>query len=122
MRRIDAIGIGFVIFLIGGVAYIVLQQIGLDRINAGIWSQVLLVAVLLGWVSTYIFRFATHKMTYNQQLKDYQEAVLQKRLEELTPEELALLQAEIEQEKAQTKGKDGRSVNTDDANESANHP
>jgi hypothetical protein len=38
-------------------------------------------------------------MTYNQQLKDYEEAVLQKRLEELTPEELAKLQAEIEAEK-----------------------
>jgi hypothetical protein len=38
-------------------------------------------------------------MTYNQQVKDYKEAVLQKRLEEMTPEELAQLQAEIEQEK-----------------------
>jgi hypothetical protein len=37
-------------------------------------------------------------MTYNQQVKDYKEAVLQKRLEEMTPEELAQLQAEIEQE------------------------
>jgi hypothetical protein len=37
-------------------------------------------------------------MTYNQQIKDYEEAVLQKRLEEMTPEELAQLQAEIEQE------------------------
>jgi hypothetical protein len=37
-------------------------------------------------------------MTYNQQLKDYADAVLQKRLEELTPEELEQLQAEIEQE------------------------
>jgi flagellin-like hook-associated protein FlgL len=38
-------------------------------------------------------------MTYSQQLQDYKEAVLQKRLDELTPEELAKLQAEIEQEK-----------------------
>jgi hypothetical protein len=38
-------------------------------------------------------------MTYNQQLKDYEDAVLQKRLEAMTPEELAQLQAEIEQEK-----------------------
>jgi hypothetical protein len=39
-------------------------------------------------------------MTYNQQLKDYEDAVLQKRLEAMTPEELAKLQAEIEQEKS----------------------
>ncbi len=38
-------------------------------------------------------------MTYNQQLKDYEDAVLQKRLDELTPEELAQIQTEIEQEK-----------------------
>jgi hypothetical protein len=37
-------------------------------------------------------------MTYNQQVKDYKEAVLQKRLEEMTPEELARLQAEIAKE------------------------
>jgi hypothetical protein len=39
-------------------------------------------------------------MTYNQQLKDYEEAVLQKRLEEMSPEELAKLQDEIEAEKS----------------------
>jgi len=34
-------------------------------------------------------------MTYNQQLQDYEDAVLQQRLDEMTPEELAQLQAEI---------------------------
>ena len=38
-------------------------------------------------------------MTYNQQLKNYEDAVLEKRLEEMTPEELAQLQAEVEEEK-----------------------
>jgi hypothetical protein len=99
MRRIDAIGIGFAIFIAGGLAYVILQQVGLDSLDAGIWSQVLLIAVLLGWVSTYVFRFATSQMTYNQQLEDYKEAVLQKRLEELTPEELAKIQEEIAREK-----------------------
>jgi len=40
-------------------------------------------------------------MTYNQQLKDYEDAVLQKRLEEMSPEELEKLQAEVEAEKSQ---------------------
>ncbi len=40
-------------------------------------------------------------MTYHQQRKDYEEAYLQKRLDELTPEELAKLQAEIEEERTQ---------------------
>jgi Protein of unknown function (DUF3007) len=41
-------------------------------------------------------------MTYGKQLKDYEEAVLQKRLDELTPEQLAEIQAEIEQERSQS--------------------
>ncbi|MBD1908300.1 DUF3007 family protein [Funiculus sociatus GB2-A5] len=99
MRRIDIIGIGIGIFVAGGLAYLVLQLAGLDSLEAGIWSQLLLVGGLVGWLLTYLFRVGTKNMTYNQQLKDYEDAVLQKRLEELTPEELAKLQAEIEQEK-----------------------
>ncbi len=103
MRRIDAIGIGVGIFAAGGLAYLFFKFVGLDDISAGIWAQALLVGGLLGWLLTYAFRAVTHTMTYNQQLKDYQEAVLQKRLEELTPEELAKLQAEIEQEREEKK-------------------
>ncbi|NEQ87804.1 MAG: DUF3007 domain-containing protein, partial [Moorea sp. SIO2I5] len=38
------------------------------------------------------------------------DAVLQKRLEEMTPEELAQLQAEVEQEKRLTKAQDDSSI------------
>lgn len=98
MRRIDAIGIGIGVFAAGGIAYLILQAIGLESVNAGIWSQVLLVASLVGWLLSYLFRVLTQSMTYNQQVKDYEDAVLQKRLEEMTPEELAQLQTEVEQE------------------------
>ncbi len=37
-------------------------------------------------------------MTYHEQREQYEQAFLQKRLDELTPEELARIQAEIEQE------------------------
>ncbi|MCL1472454.1 DUF3007 family protein [Argonema antarcticum] len=100
MRRIDVIGIGLGVFAAGGLAYLVLQVAGLDSLQAGIWSQVLLIGGLIGWLLTYLFRAGTKQMTYNQQLKDYEEAVLQKRLEELTPEELAKMQTEIEQKKS----------------------
>ena len=101
MRRIDIIGIGLGIFAAGGIAYLILQLAGLDSLKAGIWSQVLLVGGLIGWLLTYLFRVGTKQMTFNQQLKDYQEAVLTKQLEEMTPEELAKLQTKIEQEKSQ---------------------
>ena len=98
MRRIDAIGIAIGVFAAGGIIYVVLQIAGLDSQKAGIWSQALLFGGLVGWLLTYLFRVGTKNMAYNQQLKDYKEAVLQKRLEEMTPEELAQLQAEVEQE------------------------
>lgn len=98
MRRIDALTIGLGVFLSGGILYVVLQGAGLDAQTAGIWSQAVLVGGLLLWLFTYAYRAVTQTMTYNQQLEDYREAVLQKRLEELTPEELAAIQAEIEAE------------------------
>ena len=99
MRRIDVIIVGIVVFAIGGAGYLGLKLAGVDNINAGIWSQLVLVGIILAWSFSYVFRVATKKMTYTQQLKDYEEAVLQKRLDELTPEELAKIQAEIEQER-----------------------
>lgn len=104
MRRIDVIYIGLAVFAVGGGLYLLLQQFGLDNLDAGIWSQVLLVGGLLVWVLTYLARALTKNMTYNQQLKDYEDAVLQKRLEEMTPEELEKLQAEVEAEKQKQQG------------------
>jgi hypothetical protein len=100
MRRIDVIGVGVGIFVAGGLVYLALQQFGIDTISAGIWTQLLLVGGLVGWTLTYVFRAVTGTMTYNQQLQEYEDAVLQKRLEDLTPEELAQLQARIEASEA----------------------
>ena len=99
MRRIDVICVGVGVFIAGGVLYLVFAWAGLDGLSAGIWSQVVLVAGLLGWTGTYLSRALGKKMTYYQQLEDYEEAVLQKRLEEMSPEELTKLQAEVEQER-----------------------
>lgn len=104
MRRIDVIYIGLGVFAAGGILYLVLGQLGFDSASAGVWSQALLVLGLVGWVLTYLGRVLTKNMTYNQQLEDYEDAVLQKRLEEMSPEELAKLQAEVEAEKQARKG------------------
>ena len=103
MRRIDVLGITFAVFAAGGIFYLVLTGVGFDSSAAGVWSQALLIVGLIGWVSTYLFRVASHKMTYNQQLRDYEDAVLQKRIEAMTPEALAQLQSELEQEKLKSK-------------------
>ncbi len=94
MRRIDALIITLAFFLFGGASYSVLRIFGLSTEMAGIWSQVIVLIGLLGWLSTYFFRVATGRMTLNEQIEKYKTAVLQKRLEEMTPEELAELQSE----------------------------
>jgi hypothetical protein len=98
MRRIDAIGIGLGVFIAGGLVYLGLQLVGLDGQNAGIWSQVLLIAGLIAWVATYLFRAIGTKMTYHQQREEYEQAFFQKRLDQLSPQELAQIQADIAQE------------------------
>jgi hypothetical protein len=98
MRRIDAIGVGLGIFMAGGAIYGILLLLGFDNITAGIWSEAVLTFGLIGWLLTYVFRVGSKNMTIHQQMKDYQDAFIQKRLEEMTEEELAQLQAEIELE------------------------
>ncbi len=98
MRRIDVIAITLAVFLGGGLIYVVLNATGLDSFTAGLWAQAILVFGLLGWVGTYAYRAATQTMTYSQQRREYEEAMLQKRLQELSPQELASLQAQLEQD------------------------
>jgi Protein of unknown function (DUF3007) len=103
MRRIDAIGIGGAVFLTGGLLYVGLRAAGLETFDAGIWSQAIFLLGLLGWISTYLFRVAGGKMTYDRQRDDYETAFLQKRLDDMSPEELEALQSELEQEKQDSK-------------------
>jgi hypothetical protein len=95
MRRIDVIFVGLGVFFAGGLLYWGFGVAGLDAANAGIWSQFLLVIGLLGWVATYLYRALTQKMTYVQQLKDYETAVLEKRYAEMSPADREKLQAEV---------------------------
>jgi len=67
-----------------------------DVVLAG---QVILVGYVgvgtLVWTGSYVFRVATKDMTYAQQLKDYENAVIQKRFEELSEEEVGAIMGEI---------------------------
>ncbi|ACA98568.1 conserved hypothetical protein [Picosynechococcus sp. PCC 7002] len=105
MRRIDILAISFGIFIVGGLLYGGLKVAGLESLDAGIWSQALLVIVVFVWVGTYLFRVGTRNMTFHQQRRDYEEAALQRRLDEMSPEELAQLQAELEATEDQTSPK-----------------
>ena len=72
---------------------------GMDssRVGAYVGALFVLLSNLL-WASTYVFRVANKDMTYAKQLRDYENAVLQKRLEELADDEISALMEEIELE------------------------
>jgi hypothetical protein len=98
MRRIDAIGIGLIVFTLGGALYGILKLAGVNDLNAGVWSQGIFVLLILAWTSSYLFRVFSGRMTYIEQRDRYEDAFLQQRLDNMSPEELAKLQAELEQE------------------------
>eukprot|EP00541_Cyclophora_tenuis_P015218 CAMPEP_0116545056 /NCGR_PEP_ID=MMETSP0397-20121206/2458_1 /TAXON_ID=216820 /ORGANISM="Cyclophora tenuis, Strain ECT3854" /LENGTH=175 /DNA_ID=CAMNT_0004069331 /DNA_START=16 /DNA_END=543 /DNA_ORIENTATION=- len=95
-----ALFLGFVLFLIPLFGYnFVTSVFGVDEIEAGKWIGVgFTFATLVLWVSTYIFRVATKDMTYAKQLKDYENAVIAKRLEELDEDEVQALVEDIERD------------------------
>lgn len=71
----------------------------MDAIMAGNYAQLIIfVGLCVGWIGSYLFRVATKQMTYAKQLEDYEEAVMQKRLEELPEAELENIMESIEEE------------------------
>lgn len=95
-----AVVLSILLFVVPIIIYQVSTNVfGLDEIetgrNIGVGFSVF---TMLLWGSTYIFRVATKDMTYAKQLKDYEDAVIQKRLEELDEDEVQALVEDIERE------------------------
>jgi hypothetical protein len=95
-----AVVLSILLFLIPIVIYQISTNVfGADEIEAGRNIGVgFSVVTMLLWGSTYIFRVATKDMTYAKQLKDYEDAVIRKRLEELDEDEVQALVEDIERE------------------------
>lgn len=79
------------------VAYnYMLEELEWDIVLAGNVILVLYVGLAtVLWTGSYVFRVANKDMTYAQQLRDYENAVIQKRFEELSEEEVDALMGEI---------------------------
>ncbi|CAN0351282.1 unnamed protein product, partial [Ectocarpus sp. 12 AP-2014] len=70
-------------------AYGALTAVGVDGSKAGAWVGVGYTLIgLIAWVGSYFFRVATKNMTYAVQLKNYEQAVIEKRFSELEEEEV----------------------------------
>jgi len=95
------IGLTIVGLVVPFVAYAALSAAGFDEVRI---SQIVIAIYVgvgtLAWTFSYVFRVATKDTTYAQQLKDYETAVLQKRLEELDESEVEALLAEVEKEES----------------------
>ncbi|GFH52137.1 hypothetical protein CTEN210_08613 [Chaetoceros tenuissimus] len=95
-----ALFLSLILFIVPIIGYeIATIGFGVDGIEAGKWIGVgftFFTTVL--WVGTYIFRVATKDMTYAKQLKDYENAVIAKRLEELDDDEIQALVEDIERD------------------------
>ena len=92
------------IFVIGGLGYWAFQAAGFEGFSAGIAAQAVLVAIVLVWTGSYLFRVVSGNMTYMEQRRRYRSAYdaateeeLQKRFEALSPAEQEQLLREIGQ-------------------------
>lgn len=95
-----ALFLSLVLFIVPIMFYeIITLGLGVDGIEAGKWIGVGFTAfTTVLWVGSYIFRVATKDMTYAKQLKDYENAVIAKRLEELDEDEIQALVEDIERD------------------------
>jgi hypothetical protein len=94
ITRGGALLAGGAVFAIGGLGYWVFQAAGLEGFSAGIAAQALLVAIVLVWTGSYLFRVVSGNMTYMEQRRRYRssydaatEEELQKRFDALSPAE-----------------------------------
>jgi predicted metalloprotease len=104
ISRGGALLAGGLVFAIGGIGYWAFQAAGLEGFTAGIAAQALLVAIVLVWTGTYLFRVVSGNMTYMEQRRRYRSAYdaateeeLQKRFDSLSPAEQEALLRDIGQ-------------------------
>ncbi|EAR17458.1 hypothetical protein WH7805_00050 [Synechococcus sp. WH 7805] len=102
MTRAGVLTLGAALFVVGGLGYGAFQALGLEGFSAGIAAESLLVLVVVGWTSSYLFRVITGRMTYMQQRRTYRaeydaltDQQLQARFDAMTPEEQQALLASV---------------------------
>eukprot|EP00871_Galdieria_phlegrea_P003706 jgi/Galph1/4336/GphlegSOOS_G2980.1 len=96
----DVVKLSLVLTVVPLSFYGILLTLHFSEVSAGLLTTGSLSVFILGiWVLSYFSRVANKKMTYAQQLREYEDKVLEKRLDELSESELAALLAEIEEEK-----------------------
>lgn len=96
--RLSILRFGLILLLVGGLIYGGLKGLGISDAAAQTTASLLLFLGLVSWSLGYLKRVLTGQMTYHQQRKTYETEQLRQMIEQMTPEELAALQAEIEEQ------------------------
>lgn len=66
------------LLLIAFIFCCTVQFFGVDPLQAGnVVELIVVLGLTLGWVATYIFRVSNKEMTYAQQLRDYEDKVME---------------------------------------------
>ena len=63
--------IGIFVSLIGLISYELAPQIGIDNFTASSISSCILILIVITWVSSYVYRVVSGKMTFMEQRKRY---------------------------------------------------
>ena len=102
ITRGGALLAGGAIFVVGGLGYWLFQAAGFEGFSAGIAAQAVLVAIVLVWTGSYLFRVISGNMTYMEQRRRYRsgyeaatDQLLEARFAALPPEEQARLLADL---------------------------
>ena len=71
MTKGKVIQVGLIISFIGLISYKFLPQTGIDNFTATTLSSCILILIVITWVTSYVFRVVTGKMTFMEQRKRY---------------------------------------------------
>ena len=103
MTKGKVIQIGLLISLIGLISYKFAPQIATDNFTSTTLSSCILIAIVITWVTSYVYRVVNGKMTFMEQRKRYRkeyEKVVNDKLEtkfnSLSKEEQQKLMEDLE--------------------------
>ena len=103
MTKGKVIQIGIFVSLIGLISYKFTPQIGIENLTATTISSCILILIVVTWVTSYVYRVVSGKMTFMEQRKRYRkeyEKVVNDKLEtkfnQLSKEEQVKLMEDLE--------------------------
>ena len=71
MTKGKVVQVGLLISLLGLLSYKLAPQFGIDNFTASTISNFILIGIVITWVSTYVLRVVSGKMTFMEQRKRY---------------------------------------------------